>query len=88
MSEIRETKEELYQAMVAAVNRAMQWQDRYMRDVEGQNNEGDYIGGVPGGLRRDAEYWKNKAEKFETELVSLRGPTPIPEDNCCCAAAN
>lgn len=84
-----ETKEELYQAMVSAMNRATHWQDQYMRDVEGQNNEGDYIGGVPGGLRRDVEYWRNKAETFEAEtfeaeLVALRGQTPVQED--CCAA--
>lgn len=44
------------------------WQDRYNRDVLGQNNEGDLIGGGPGGLRYENEQLASKLNLFTNAL--------------------
>ena len=38
---------EYHERLQEAIRRSMTWEDRYNRDVEGLNNEGDAIGGEP-----------------------------------------
>lgn len=46
-----------------------EWREKYMREVEGLNNEGDPIGGdPPSGLRHQVEALKAENTKLEDEL--------------------
>lgn len=47
------------------------WEDRYRREVMGENNEGDYIGGVPGGLRYDLAKTRAELEEAKRLLTML-----------------
>lgn len=50
---------------------ASYWRDRYMREVEGLNNEGDPIGGEPAvGLRHTVERQKAALETMADDLSS------------------
>jgi hypothetical protein len=45
------------------------WQAKYMREVEGLNNEGDPIGGdSPSGLRHELQTAKARIKYLESEL--------------------
>ena len=47
---------QLHEGIIAEIVNTTRWKDRYMREVEGQNNEGDGIGGEPPyGLRHRVE---------------------------------
>lgn len=47
------------------------WKERYMREVEGLNNEGDPIGGdPPSGLRHQVEALKAENTKLENEIYT------------------
>lgn len=48
-----------------------EWEDRYRREVLGENNEGDYIAGVPGGLRYDLAMARAEVEKKQGMLTHI-----------------
>lgn len=49
------------------------WRDRYMRDVEGLNSEGDPIGGEPPvGLRRMADAWRARYMRISGEFDAMK----------------
>lgn len=49
------------------------WKERYIREVEGLNNEGDPIGGdPPSGLRHQVEALKIQVFNLESLLDELR----------------
>lgn len=62
-----------------------EWREKYMREVEGLNNEGDPIGGdPPSGLRHAIEYFKaenaaqqKKISELEDRLSSFPIPTTV-----------
>ena len=41
------------------------WHDRYFREVHGQNNEGDLIGGVPSGLLHEVAHLEAELERVK-----------------------
>ena len=47
------------------------WHDRYFREVHGQNNEGDLIGGVPSGLLHDVARLEAELERVTGERDGL-----------------
>jgi hypothetical protein len=50
-----------------------EWREKYMREVEGLNNEGDPIGGdPPSGLRHAVEYFKSENAAQAKEIEALR----------------
>lgn len=62
-----------------AHRRAMFWQDKYNREVEGLNNEGDPIGGDPPcGLRHLAERFKALRWQIEPLYADAFGPDDSP----------
>jgi len=49
-----------------------EWREKYMREVEGLNNEGDPIGGdPPSGLRHSVEYLKSENAAQEKRIAEL-----------------
>lgn len=49
------------------------WHDKYMRDVEGLNNEGDPIGGDPAcGMRHRIDALKKQIEEKDFEILERR----------------
>lgn len=58
-----------------------EWREKYMREVEGLNNEGDPIGGdPPSGLRHHVEALKAENEAQAKRIVELeKGLTEISE---------
>jgi hypothetical protein len=44
------------------------WQDKYFREVHGQNSEGDLIGGVPNGLLHELLELRAENERLRAEL--------------------
>jgi len=57
-----------------AVEENTNWYDKYQRDVEGLNNEGDPIGGdPPRGLRHIAA----EARELRVELAAIRALEPV-----------
>ena len=49
------------------------WRDRYMRDVEGLNSEGDPIGGEPPvGLRHMADAWRARYMRISGEFDAVK----------------
>lgn len=57
------------------------WKERYMREVEGLNNEGDPIGGdPPSGLRHQVEALKAEIEELKEENRLLDGAYNIAHE--------
>jgi hypothetical protein len=55
-----------------------EWREKYMREVEGLNNEGDPIGGdPPSGLRHAVEYFKSENAAQAKEIEALRKQVEI-----------
>lgn len=79
----------LDRALIDAYTRATTWHDRYNRDVEGLNNEGDPIGGnPPEGLRQRVEqlqaerdearaFAENACEQYNDLLATKRQVTCV-----------
>lgn len=65
---------------------AINWYDKYQRDVEGLNNEGDPIGGdPPRGLRHLAEDGKAAISALRSLTESMEQHPDGYEGQCWCA---
>jgi len=71
--------QQLKQNIILTNDRAVYWQDKYNRDVEGLNNEGDAIGGEPpSGLRHRVDYLLKENERLRSLLPPQPDTRPSP----------
>ncbi len=82
--EVRYAPEEvLTESISHAYEREMYWHDKYNREVEGLNNEGDAIGGEPPcGLRHIVEHLRKENERLRSLLP------PVATDTAAFSSTN
>ncbi len=60
------------QRVVELQNEVASEKERYNRDVHGVNNEGDPIGGVPGGYLYEIALLKQKIKQLESDVAEYK----------------
>lgn len=60
------------QRVVELQNEVASEKERYNRDVHGVNNEGDPIGGVPGGYIYEIAFLKQKIKQLESDVAEYK----------------